>query len=198
MEKRQTWLMVIVFWLGPVLCSGQTGQQKSPWFRSINGIGLLTGEVSAAIQFQTVNGIQYKSWFMGAGAGLDFYRYRTIPVFLDLRKEFGRSKTPFFVYFDGGYSIPWLSSGQKDNYGMYKYAGGLYTDAGLGFSYKISPRRSIFISAGYSYKNLKQNNVTVPQACPLNAICDYAPNDYYYGGYDYDMNRLTLKTGFSF
>src|ERR1700748_880249 len=81
-------------------------QQKSvamTWqFHSINNIGLLEGQAGAAMPLQTINGLQNKSWVVGAGVGLDDSRFRTLPLFVDIRKEFGTTQSKFFLYADAG------------------------------------------------------------------------------------------------
>ncbi len=73
-----------------VIVSAQQKTGTGNWqFHSINNIGLLEGQTGSAFQLQSINGMQYKSWYAGIGLGLDFYRYRTIPLFIDFRKEFG-------------------------------------------------------------------------------------------------------------
>ena len=57
-------------------------------FQSLLQGGLLDGAAGPSWQLQTINGIYYKTWFAGIGVGLDYYTMRTIPLFLDLRKEY--------------------------------------------------------------------------------------------------------------
>lgn len=96
------------------LVSAQQKTKTCPWqFHSINNVGLLEGQTGSAFQLQSINGMQYKSWYAGIGLGLDFYRYRTIPLFLDIRKEFGSGSNKFFAYADGGVNFVWLTDNEK-------------------------------------------------------------------------------------
>ncbi len=118
-----------------------SAQQKTPpsqWqFHSINSVGLLEGETGSAFQLQTINGAQYKSWFTGVGLGLDFYRIRSIPLFADIRKEFGKENNKLFVYADFGINFSWATDQQKTSYVQGdKFSNGFYNDLGLG--YKVS------------------------------------------------------------
>ena len=67
-----------VLFLAFTLClSGMvSAQQKTVtgiWqFHSINNVGLLEGQTGSAFQLQSINGMQYQSWFAGIGLGLDF------------------------------------------------------------------------------------------------------------------------------
>src|SRR5215467_547922 len=67
-------------------------------FRSINQVGLLEGTDGGAFQIQTINGVQFRTWFLGIGVGIDNYRLRSVPLFVDLRKEFKVGTNYFFIY----------------------------------------------------------------------------------------------------
>src|SRR5262245_27408802 len=77
-------------------------------FNSLAQLGILEGEAGTAFQLQTINGIQFKTWSAGIGVGLDYYKYRSIPLFLDLRKYIlNKPRTPF-LYADGGIHFAWV------------------------------------------------------------------------------------------
>ncbi len=74
------------------------GNEKGVHFRSVNQVGILAGSSDANLQLQSINGIKYKTGFVGLGVGLDYYYARSIPVFLDLRKDiFNKPITPFIL-----------------------------------------------------------------------------------------------------
>jgi hypothetical protein len=109
-------------------------KQKNILFHSYNSIGLLTGEQSVSAGIQSVNGVQWKSFFIGAGLGFDFYGIGTTPVFFDLRKTFGQGGKKFFAYGDAGYNIAWpgttkFSAGSSS----LDQKGGFYSDIGIGY-----------------------------------------------------------------
>src|SRR3977135_1033301 len=82
------------------------GQQKLS-FRSLNFVGLLEGETGSAFQLQTINGLQRNGWFAGIGTGLDYYRYRSIPLFFSVSKKIGNKKSGFFISMDEGLNYAW-------------------------------------------------------------------------------------------
>jgi hypothetical protein len=191
--------IVPVFMLVLVAANVSAQQKNSApllQFHSINNIGLLEGQAGSAFQLQTINGAQYKSWFGGAGIGLDYYKYRTIPLFFDLRKEFGKSHNKFFVYGDAGIDFYWKRDNDaKQFYYDDKFKNGFYGEAGAGYKLKISQKLSFVFSAGYSYKKMTEEG------------------DYYYMGptpniypqfpsesekINYHLNRLVLKAGIEF
>jgi hypothetical protein len=180
-----------------------TAQQARPRlrFHSINQVGILEGSSNGAFQAQTINGVQYKSWFLGVGVGLDDYRYRTIPLFADVRKEFGKSRNRLFVYADAGVHFAHLTNNQKNEFIQGgKFSKGFYGDGGLGYRVGIGRRSAMLISAGYSYEHFRETSpsyvffppsyVIIPTPLNYNPY----PND----RYDYYLHRLTLKIGLEF
>ena len=193
MHKSRYLFSMLLFTVASAACLGQSKNLPSPWsFQSILNVGLLEGQTGNALQLETINGAQYKSWFTGIGLGLDYYRFRTIPLFLDIRKDFGRNASRVFIYGDGGISFSWLTDQQKMGYTDAHYGNGLYYDLGLGYKALIGKRNALFISLGYSYKNLTESYPA-----------------YYYGGFyppgpekkediNYQLNRLSIKMGWMF
>src|SRR5687767_13793360 len=97
-----------------VLFSLSANAQKSRIkFNSINMFGVAAGESKLFGLLQTVNGITYDTWFAGIGAGLDYYSYRTIPLFFDLRRDIGKLNKGF-IYADLGYNFPWKEKPGKE------------------------------------------------------------------------------------
>src|SRR5437868_5448404 len=126
-------------------------------FTSINQVGFLAGEGDDSYQFQTVNGLQYKTWTAGAGIGIDGYRYRSIPVLLQLRKEFPVSGNAFFIYNDIGLNYPWVKDSQKSTYyGASNYSHGVYYDGGVGYRWRIK-KQSLLFSSGFTLKKMKED-----------------------------------------
>jgi hypothetical protein len=170
-------------------------------FQSIANVGLLEGETGSAFQLQTINGARYKSWFAGIGLGLDYYRYRTIPFFIDIRKEFGNRADKLFVYADGGISFNWLTDDQKTGYLQgQKYHNGLYNDLGFGYIKSIGNKSALSISLGYSYKKLSE---TYPDSYPyyypsIYNYTDIPPQNASNDQINYRLNRLSIKLGWMF
>ena len=184
-------VLTILFSLAMHIGLTQTKSADNKWnFHSINQGGLLEGENASAFHIQTINGMQYRTWFAGIGMGLDYYRFRSIPLFLDLRKSFRRDGNGFFLYADGGIHFLWPMDKQKIS-PQATYKNGFYSDIGLGFRFLLANRSSILFSAGYSYKRVVEDNAV---------ICDpwFGPCSAQIDRYAYDLNRLSIMIGFCF
>src|SRR5664279_2733207 len=162
-----------------IVTSGLAQQKNASghWsFQSIANVGLLEGQTGSAFQLQTINGARYKSWFAGVGLGLDFYRFRTIPLFLDIRKEFGKSINKLFVYADGGISYSWVTDTEKTSYWTNnQFHNGFYTDLGLGYKSSIGKNSALVVSLGYSYKKVNETYSTDYYLAPNNFYTDPGP-----------------------
>ena len=172
----------------------KTGNEKRIRFHSINQVGVLAGSSDAALQLQTINGIKNKTWFTGLGIGLDYYYSRSVPFFLDARKNiFNKSITPF-IYADGGYQFPWPSKKDEDVtwWGDEKTEGGLYYELGIGYKTPVFKKMQLLFSAGYSYKHLSKTVNSVPWL----SLRPAPPESY--EKYEYSFRRIAIKAGLSF
>jgi len=207
MTNRKYIITILLFFLIGAKCVAQKNKVNDvtahhlaavhDWqFHSINQAGVLVGQAGSAFQMQTINGMQYKSWFTGIGAGLDDYRFRGIPLFIDFRKEFGSSKNYFFIYAGAGIHFIWLTDKQKkdysvSNYGVHDFSNGLYFDAGIGYKVKFNDKIAIIISPGFSHKKTDAKNSDV--ICPFQGPCYVNSNRF-----DYNLNRLSVNAGVEF
>jgi hypothetical protein len=192
----KTVFFCIILFIVARSASAQKKNSRDGWkFHSINAVGFLEGQAGSAFQLQTVNGAKYKSWFGGIGVGLDYYRYRTVPLFFDLRKEFFSGTDKLFVYADAGFSFSWVADDQKDNYLAAKFSNGFYNDMGLGYKRNISKNNAIIVSAGYSFKKLVEtyNQMYFGPLITLGSGPEYPPQQI-----NYSLNRLSIKIGWEF
>ena len=80
------------------MASALSAQKKKVRFQSINQFAMVGGENHVNTAFQTINGIKFSDWFAGIGIGIDNYRYKTLPLFLDGRWHFGEDKKGFLLW----------------------------------------------------------------------------------------------------
>jgi hypothetical protein len=165
---------------------------KNSWqLHSINQVGLVETDYGTAFQLQTINGFQYKNFFSGIGIGLDYYKVRSIPLFVDVRKYFGTNRNAFFVYENAGVNFAWEKEDPVTEGSSYHYNTGFYNDVGLGYRIAMKNKISILLSGGYSYKRISENQSS--NICPFVGPC-YEQRDKYV----YDLSRLIFKIGLLF
>lgn len=178
-----------LFFLAALTLQLMANAQSRIKFESNNQIGLLSGTSKSALQLQTINGIHYKTFFAGAGIGIDNYFFKTIPVFADIRMNiFQKSQTPF-IYADAGPDFPWEKK-QSTSWQIITYRPGLYYDVGIGYRWTIIKYLCVNASFGFSQKKY---NSTVAYLRVGN-IPEVVPPE----KYNYYLQRFTMKFGLSF
>lgn len=169
-----------------------TAQKKAPKFHSVNQAGAAAGENSADWVFQSVNGIEFLNYFVGIGVGIDQYRYKTLPLFFDARAYFAPEKRAF-IYGDLGYNFPMKNMPGKEVafYNSYHFTGGIYTDLGIGYQFKLNKQASFLFSFGHSYKKIESK-------IGLNACGVTGPCWVNYSQYKLGLGRMMVKAGLVF
>ncbi len=157
------YMVVFAILAGCFLSAGGQTKKKAAnqnKFTSMLQMGILEGQSDKSFaQFQLVNGIQRNAWFYGLGLGIDYYASkRSVPVFIDIRRDLKKGRRTPFVYVDGGYNFSWLRDKEKINFwgGDYKQEGGMYYEAGLGYKFILKNKMSIGFSGGYSLKQQRE------------------------------------------
>lgn len=169
-------------------------KKKSTRFQSYNAVILLAGSQTVSGGIQSVNGFQWNTFFAGVGLGLDYYRFGTMPLFMDLRKTFGKGRNKGFVYGDIGYNFSWpANSHQNEDFvGEDGIKGGLYNDIGIGWLREFGKKSALVLSMGYSFKSMGEQVIAYPLCIP-----GY-PCEPTVGSYEYRFNRLSFKAGWRF
>jgi hypothetical protein len=192
---------ILYFFITALLFSLSSAAQKNEktyQFHSIFNLALLNGTDEVNGSLQTVNGFQKGNWFAGVGTGIDYYIFRTIPVFADLRYQFGKKKSKFFVYADGGININWTEKYNYNNPVIFiweedenrgsRFADGIFTDIGFGYNLHLGKAGGLVVSLGNSHKSLKQT-VT---------YTDWRSQEIFTDLYEYKLNRVSVKLGWQF
>lgn len=153
---------LLITCLGCLFCT--VGLAQSPWkFRSTEYGGVLKGQDGNYGLLQTVNGLYKKSWFLGIGVGLDYYRFRTIPLFLSVTKDLMPARNGLFLSLDGGINFPDYNRPPNwyyDGYNTSKFREDIYYSAGVGYKIKFSAwhkRHGISLVTGYTFKKLRED-----------------------------------------
>ena len=132
------------------LFSGQAiAQKKNRYlFNSYNSVGFVAGKSPVEYTVQTINGVNYKNWFLGAGIGIDNYFIKSYPLFVSLRKDFLLKKNSWFLYGDAGGQIMGNDENESTEFWEYSTTGGFYMDAGIGYKLKTTKKAAVFFSLG--------------------------------------------------
>jgi hypothetical protein len=178
------------------LMSVQAQDKKAKKFRfhSLNSLAFINGSNATTAGLQTVNGFSRGAWFGGIGLGLDYYQYRSVPLFADFRYEFGKKKTKPFIYADAGINFQWAQDyfyhdpSIWNNGGTNDFENGVYADVGIGINAYSKNGNAFVMSLGYSRKDMKEY-YTYEDWRLRTPVTDV---------YSYRFNRAVLKLGYRF
>jgi hypothetical protein len=134
-------LLLLLLFVAPAL---NASAQKKFDFHSHNTVGLLEGENGSAFQLQSVNGFQYKTWFAGIGTGLDYYYFRSVPLFLSLQKDVWQKNRTLFFNVDGGMNFFWddeTEASRFNNIIKSDFKPSLYCGGGIGYKIGLKNKR---------------------------------------------------------
>jgi hypothetical protein len=188
---RKYFTLLLLFNCVMQYCSAQDGNKKLR-LQSISSVGLLNGYSGPSLALQTILGGYYQHSFLGVGVGLDYYRYRSIPLFVDMRHEFGKGKRSLFLYGDIGYNYECVAKRKmKESFTytlQHRFYGGSYYDAGLGYKVGFNKSNALLLSAGYTFKKLQSE--VGSGVCPFIGPCYNAVQTY-----RYYLSRLVIKAG---
>ena len=172
-------------------------QTKLKWkLRALPELGLQIGSISPSGDTRLNLLAEKKSWMLGLGGGIDFYRFQTYPIYLQARRVFTLGKWKPFAYTSVGYNIMGKKT-QLAEWGniwgvasTYKYGGGLYAEAGAGLIAKIKKKDRLYFSAGFVQKTVTEKYDSfywlgfVNQSEPITTTNIYT------------MNRLVMRVAF--
>jgi hypothetical protein len=162
-------------------------------FYSLLQAGVTNGSKASSLTIEGKLGLSFSNTFVGIGAGVDYYRFRTVPLFIDLRQEFGRGPNLFFIYGDIGKNIKWVTEENKMllTYIPGDFKSGKYYEAGFGYRVRLQNSGSLLFSGGYSVKSVKKVNDA--NFCPVVGTCFYFSDKYLY-----NMSRIVFRLGWQF
>jgi hypothetical protein len=177
-----------------MITSGQK-KESACRFHSINSVSFLNGENEVSAGIQSINGFQRGNLFAGVGLGLDYYIHRSVPLFADIRYEYGKGKNKFFAYADAGINLEWAEEFEEpiffpwdgiNNNG--EFHNGVYNDFGLGYRVAMKKNSGLVLSLGHCFKTLKE---TVSYE-------DWRTREWVTDVYRYKFSRISLKVGWQF
>lgn len=181
---KMMFLMVLVVFI-TMNANAQASKKLKP--RANAAMGIMGGENEYGPAYQIGAGLALDRFYLGAGGGYDGHKFKSYPIFGDLRMDIGKRRL-IFGYVNAGYNF---SKKIKEDpfWGPETYSsqnGGFYFDGGAGFRIPIFKNQNIIVSAGYSQKKL--SHVRKFQSFCIGGDCpDYEIE------YRYVLNRITAK-----
>lgn len=158
--------------------------------------GLLNGEAEkVGAELKLAVGNNYKRLFVGVGTGVDYYaEMKSMPLFVDIRRDLKQKKNTPFIGADIGYNFPLRNKEDKNNdWVQYEFEGGLYYELSAGYKFSLTNLRVLSLSAGYSYKNTKENEILNYGGGPFGGPVPSSVNTF-----DFKFRRVSVKLGFWF
>ncbi len=191
------YVVVISFFFA---CTAMSQQTKTKGVFTVSSqAALLNGDSHVNGQLLLTAGYEQNGWMIGAGSGFDYYKYRTVPVFADIKKFFGKGNRQLFIYANAGSDLAWPTDNQKTNRGNWwgwnvpqasVFKNGVYTDIGFGYTLFNNKRSGFFTALGYSTKTLTEV-YDEPVWNGTNSVITKRT-------LKYTMNRSLLRIGYRF
>ena len=149
--------------LAPVILQAQA-KWKS-WI--VPEAGLMIGSYEPSCDLRLQGGILKNGWMLGLGTALDFYRYQSVPVYVQGRKMFGHKNWKPFVMASLGVNIPTTRPAENlipidivpttiSEENTNHYNTGIYGEAGAGYAFLNKKGRGFLISFSYVQKRTQE------------------------------------------
>ena len=189
---KKVFLLSLLFLSIKTEIPAQDSKKEKNYFSSQISAGITEAEQGTSFHIGTLNGFRYKTWFGGIGAGLDYYYFRSIPVYLSGIKYLSPRNHSFFIQADAGMNFAWVEDRMNVwNEVSHDFKPGLYWNGSLGFATGLDRKNSFSFGLGYSHKNLKEVR-------EIAMMCFNPPCQNTFETYKYNLKRLTLRVGWQF
>ena len=128
-----------------------------PWLMPEIGVQIGATEPSGDLRLQ--GGLKRQNWYYGLGAAIDFYRFRSYPVYLQVQRVFSFRGTSPFLTASAGYNFKKASDTVPTWIGsrVYERTGGYYAELGGGFIFKIAKKERLQLSVVKNIKQVKES-----------------------------------------
>lgn len=187
---------ILLFWLCAASAQSQVMRQKGYYI--IPQAGFLYGDQRVDGQGIVAGGIEYKGWGLGIAAGIDWYKVRTVPVLIDIRRNLPVARQPLFVYGNLGWNIAapldkqYYFAGSVDMRGN-RFTHGMYGEAGLGYALLNRSKKGFLLSLGFTSKTVTERfRETIYIMQPPYTTVETERR------LDYTFNRFIFKLGYKF
>jgi len=189
---RKVFLLLLSFAAIINEIAAQEVKKEKMFFSSQVSSGIVEGEQNTSFHVELLSGVRYKTWFAGIGTGLDYYYYRTIPVYLSGIKYLSPKNQSFFIQGDAGLNFAWedeTAMGWSEVSNEFKP--GLYWNGTVGYTTGLKKKNAFSFGVGYSYKSIKEIK-------EMTVWCLNPPCENTFETYKYNLNRLMMRIGWMF
>jgi hypothetical protein len=172
--------------------------QKKTTFFVEPRVALLNGDHAVSSQLFLTGGLEKGKWGLGIGTGVDYYKIRTVPLFLRGHFYIDRLKH-FSVFANTGVNFVWATEHQKEeelffwNGNDQQFSTGFYNEAGINYSFPTKKKYAFFIGTGFSTKTVKSSYNEYIFGSPISSFIPFVPRNI-----TYQFNRLNLQVGVRF
>jgi hypothetical protein len=195
-------VLMIVFAL--FISTGLQAQQNKWKGWGSPELGYISGSYEPSADIRLQGGLQKNGWLVGLGAGVDYYRFTSFPIYAQGRKMIGKRKGKPFILASMGINIPsasinkqqnpqidFLSSFRAPDTVPNEYDMGIYAEAGAGYAFLNKKGRGLMLSLSYTQKRIKESGtnyyyMTQGMGGPSDEINEYI------------MNRAAVRIGYLF
>ena len=193
MLKKMIGFSLVLAMLGPGPANAQQKNWK-PWL--VPEAGILVGSYTLDRDFRLNTGIEKKGIMLGMGAAVDYYRFKSYPVYFQARKTFEFRKVKGFVLSSWGYNLKSGTVATLDWWGgrtiTKQYSGGVYGEIGGGNIIRIRKKERLQFSVSWVMKAVEesfQSEIWNPVNQSPRTITNLNR---------YTMNRTALRIGWKF
>jgi hypothetical protein len=152
---------LLVFVALMMIAAPVLSQQSKTGYTGSLEAALVNGGYESNAAITMTHGLGFKGITASVGAGIDYYRFRSVPVFIDLKKYFTIAKLQPFIQASAGLNVAWPTTEQKivqrwwwQGNDTISFSNGIYSKAVMGIV--LNPGKQVKISAvaGWSYKSV--------------------------------------------
>jgi len=166
--------------------------------------GFVAGTAEPSYDWRTQFTMSKKLWSVGLGAGVDDYKFRSVPVVLQGRRYFGQRKLKLFALASGGLNIVTDKSEPQNNWWwtwssfrssimpspiINHYQNGYYAELGTGIAFLSKKQHGFILGLSWSRK-------TTTEWYETEATMTSNPTDMDRTTNRYQLNRMVLRLGY--
>ena len=160
---------LILYAVAVCISSAVFSQKANVRYTGLFESGMVNGSYETNIALSTSHGIKLKGWSAAIGTGIDYYRFRSVPVYLDVKRFISLGKKEFFIQTSAGTNIAypkqeqkisqkWWSSWWPPQNDTFSFSNGFYSKAAIGMVFNPKEKLKVSFTVGWSYKSLSQHN----------------------------------------